>query len=224
MFFQLIRKFVTEWNFCTICTWCTYKKKHIIGTTVLYHASSGQISLAFGQVLTPAWWPHLIYARWPSTHGTLPPSSKLILVSADPLAVTWSDFGLTLESSCGESYVECSRRGDKREFNWRQGATQDNRRATHKLYLRYSLGCCHDLFPKLSPHSSELSLSHCMHFILIQPGSSGLPNQPWPYLTICPGSSSSHLGLVPEHLLEHTLLALGMQTPSGITWTSHCRA
>src|SRR5882724_3246472 len=49
-------------------------------------------------------------------------------------------------------------------------------------------GYCHNPFPKLSPHSLELSLPHPMCSILIWPGSSGLPNQPQSCPTIhsCP--------------------------------------
>src|SRR5882724_12465749 len=84
----------------------------------------------------------------------------------------------------------------------------------------YTIGICHDPFPKLSPHSLEMPLLHCKHLIPTQPGSSGHPDQLQPCLTMHQGSPSLHLGLVPEHSSECTPSALGMQTPSEIMWTS----
>src|SRR5882724_11413697 len=81
-------------------------------------------------------------------------------------------------------------------------------------------GYCHDPFLKLSPHSSELSLWHCMHLNPYFPSSTRDPDHPQPYPTMHQDPLPLHLGLVPRHSTDHNPLASGMQTPSGIMWSS----
>src|SRR5882724_8210204 len=80
---------------------------------------------------------------------------------------------------------------------------------------------CHNLFLKLSPHSSELSLRHHMHLNAYFPGSTRDPNHAQPNLTMHWDALPLHLGLVPRHSSDRNPSASGMQTPSGITGSSH---